>query len=295
MANTLTPIPGATFPGPVSQAAVCDGFFILTIQQTKEFFVSGALDATDWVTNGSAIVSVFADNIVSMLVHDREIHFWSDRERTVYYDSGNIFPFDVIPGTTIQAGSAAKSSPARLDDRVMWLNSDDNGTATVKMGMGYTPQRISTHALEFAMQGYARVDDAVGYTYQIKGHSFYVLYFPTPSKTWVYDATASQLIGIPCWHEWENYVALTGRDRAHLSQCQCSRLASILSATGVVATSTRFRFRRRQARHGRSPTTTALRFAASGAPRISVKSRCASSSRNCGYMPRQVWDRFLHF
>lgn len=219
MANTLTPVPGITFPGPVSQAAVCDGFFLLTVQNTKEFFVSAPLDATDWVTNGSAIVSVFADNIVSMLVHDREIHFWSDRERTVYYDSGNIFPFDVIPGTTIQAGSAAKSSPARLDDRVLWLNSDDNGSATVKMGIGYTPQRISTHALEFAMQGYARVDDAVGYTYQDQGHSFYVLYFPTPSKTWVYDATISTMIGVQCWHEREFYLASTGGSQAHKSQC----------------------------------------------------------------------------
>lgn len=219
MTNTLTAIPGVTFPGPVSQAAVCDGFFLLTIENTKEFFVSGALDATDWATNGSAIVSVFADNIVSMLVHDREIHFWSDRERTVYYDSGNIFPFDVIPGTTIQAGSAAKSSPARLDDRVLWLNADDNGNATVKMGIGYTPQRISTHALEFAMQGYARVDDAVGYTYQDQGHSFYVLYFPTPSKTWVYDATISAMIGVQCWHEREFYLASTGGSQAHKSQC----------------------------------------------------------------------------
>ena len=222
MANTLTAIPGSTFSGPVSQAGVCDGFFLLTIQDTKEFVVSAPLDATDWVTNGSAIVSVFADNIVSMLVHDREIHFWSDRERTVYYDSGNIFPFDVIPGTTIQAGSAAKNSPARLDDRVLWLNSDDNGTATVKMGIGYTPQRISTYALEFALRSYVkngRIDDAVGYTYQDQGHSFYVLYFPTPSKTWVYDATMSQAIGVPCWHEREYYLAATGGSQAHHSQC----------------------------------------------------------------------------
>lgn len=208
MANTLTAIPGVTFAGPVSQAAVCDGFFILTIQNSKEFYVSAPLDATDWVTNGAAIVSVFADNIVSMLVHDREIWFWSDRDRTVYYDSGNIFPFDVISGTTIQAGSAAKNSPGTLDDRVLWLNADDNGTATVKMGSGYTPQRISNHAIEFAMQGYARVDDAVGMTFQLQGHNFYALYFPTPSAMWVFDT----LTGM--WHEELFWVGDSGRYQA---------------------------------------------------------------------------------
>jgi hypothetical protein len=208
MANMLTAIPGVTFAGPVSQAGICDGFFLLTIQNSKEFYVSAPLDAMDWVTNGAAIVSVFADNIVSMLVHDREIWFWSDRDRTVYYDSGNIFPFDVIAGTTIQAGSAAKNSPARIDDRVLWLNADDNGTATVKMGSGYTPQRISNHALEFAMQGYARVDDAVGTTYQDQGHNFYELYFPTPSVTWVFDT----LTGM--WHQRAFWLEQIGQYQA---------------------------------------------------------------------------------
>jgi hypothetical protein len=206
MANTLTPIPGATFSGPVSQAAVCDDFFILTIKSSKTFYVSAPLDATDWVTNGSAIVSVFPDNIVSVIVDHRQVWFFSDTKSVVYYDSGNIFPFDVIPGSFMEAGSAAEFSTQLFPNGVAWLGADERGAGVVWLGPpgGGTPQRISNHAVEFAIQGYTRIDDAVAITYQDQGHLFYQLYFPTPSVTWTYDVNTQM------WHQRGFFQTMTG-------------------------------------------------------------------------------------
>ncbi len=206
--NTLTAIPGATFSGPVSIVGICDDFFIAVIANSKEFYVSAPLDANDWVTNGSAIVSVFPDNIVSMIVDHREIFFASDTKSVWYYDSGNVFPFDVVTGGFVEAGSAAKSALVQLDNTIFWLGADERGTCVVWRGYGYTPQRVSNHAIEFAMQGYSRVDDAVSFAYQDQGHQFYVIYFPTPSKTWVYD-TLTQM-----WHERGFWLESIGQYRA---------------------------------------------------------------------------------
>jgi hypothetical protein len=206
--NTLTAIPGATFDGPVSIVGICDDFFIVVIANSKEFYVSAPLDATDWVTNGNAIVSVFPDNIVGMLVDHREIWFWSDTQSVVYYDSGNIFPFDVVPGGFIEAGLAAKSTPAQLDNTVFWLGADARGKGKVWRGYGYTPQRVSNFAIEFAMQGYTRIDDAIAFSYQDQGHEFYVIYFPTPSVTWVYD-TMTQM-----WHQRGYWLLSIGQFKA---------------------------------------------------------------------------------
>jgi hypothetical protein len=209
-ANTLTPIAGATFSGPVAQAAVCDDFFILTIKASKTFYVSAPLDATDWVTNGSAIVSVFPDNIVSMIVDHRQVWFFSDTKSVVYYDSGNIFPFDVIPGSFMEAGNAAEFSTQLFPNGVVWLGSDERGTGVVWLGPpgGGTPTRISNHALEFAIQGYTRIDDAVAITYQDQGHLFYQIYFPTPSVTWTYDVNTQM------WHQRGFFVEAIGDFRA---------------------------------------------------------------------------------
>lgn len=208
MANTLTPISGATFSGPVAQAAICDDFFILTIQNSKEFVVSAPLNATDWITNGSAIVSVFPDNIVSMLVFQRQVWFFSDTQSVVYYDSGNIFPFDVNPNAFIEAGSAAENSPAIFNNSIAWLGADARGNGKVWLAAGYTPTRISNHAIEFAIQSYSRIDDTVGFSYQDQGHEFYCLYFPTPSVMWVYDAMTGM------WHQRGFWVQSVGQFRA---------------------------------------------------------------------------------
>jgi len=208
MANTLVAIPGVTFAGPVAEAAICDGFFILTIQNSKQFVVSAPLNALDWVTNGAAIVSVFPDNIVSMLVFQRQVWFFSDAQSVVYYDSGNIFPFDVNPNAFIEAGSAAENSPAIFNNSIAWLGADARGNGKVWLANGYTPTRISNHAIEFAIQSYSRIDDAVGFSYQDQGHEFYCLYFPTPSVMWLYDAMTGM------WHQRGFWVESVGQFRA---------------------------------------------------------------------------------
>lgn len=206
--NTLIAIPGVTFSGPVSQCGVCDDFFIVTIKDSKEFVVSAPLDANDWVTNGSAIVSVFPDNIVGMIVSHRQIVFGSDTKTVFYYDSGNIFPFDVIPGSDMDQGLAAENSYSLLNNTFLWLGSDERGHGKVWTASGYTPTRVSNHAIEFAIQGYQRIDDAVSFTYQDQGHDFYCLYFPTPSVMWVLDTITGM------WHQQTFTIAINGLDQA---------------------------------------------------------------------------------
>ena len=215
--NTLTQIPAATFAGPVANVGICDDFFLVRIAASKEFYVSGVLDAFDWISNGPAIVSVFPNNLVGMLVDHREIWFWSDTKSVVYYDSGNIFPFDVIPSAFIEAGLAASASPVQLFNTVFWLGSDERGTGVVFQANGYTPQRVSNHAVEFAIQSYLEnggsIANAIGFPYQEGGHQFYVLYFPTPSVTWVYDV----LTGM--WHQRGYWLTSIGQFRAARYQC----------------------------------------------------------------------------
>ena len=197
-----------TFDGPVSQVAICDDFFIALIANSKEFYVSAALDATDWVANGSAIVSVFPDDIVGMLVDHREIWFWSDTQSVVYYDSGNVFPFDVVAGAFIETGLAAKLTPVQMNNTVFWLGADARGRGVAWMGYGYLPQRVSNHAIEYAWSLYSRIDDAIAFSYQDQGHQFWVIYFPTGNATWVYDALTNM------WHERGFWNASIGQFQA---------------------------------------------------------------------------------
>jgi hypothetical protein len=77
---------------------------------------------------------------------------------------------------------------------VYWLASP----GIVLRATGTRGERISTHAVETAIAGYADISDAFGYCLEWEGHLFYVLTFPTGNATWVWDESSG------LWHEWSS-------------------------------------------------------------------------------------------
>ena len=190
----------------VAQVAYVDGFFVIWITSSNQVRTSAPGDGTVWPALSETNISVFPDNLVSMLADHRELWLFGAKQIAVYYNSGNFpFPLDVVSGGYIENSTIAEWSPARIDNSVFWLGGDERGNAVVWRANGYTPQRVSNHAVEFAMQGYAIRNDAIGYAYQDQGHSFYVLRFPNANHTWVYDVATGQ------WHErgWLNNDGIT--------------------------------------------------------------------------------------
>jgi hypothetical protein len=78
---------------------------------------------------------------------------------------------------------------------------------------GYTPQRISTHAVEQAWNAVSTMEDVICWSYQDRGHAFACFYLPQAETTWVYD------VATQAWHEralWDP-AALTWTQ--HLGRC----------------------------------------------------------------------------
>lgn len=191
--STVTALSGI----PIIQICYTDAF-ILALQANSQIFYTSALeDGTTWDLSNESALSVYADNVVSMIVANREPWFFGQKATQPYYDSGAAnTPYLPIAGADIEEGCIATFSTVRLDNSIFWLDGNvDRGQGIVRRAVGYTPTRISTHAVEVAIQGYSKITDAIGYGYQDQGHSFYVLYFPTANATWVYDV-ATQL-----WHQ----------------------------------------------------------------------------------------------
>jgi hypothetical protein len=92
---------------------------------------------------------------------------------------------------------------------LFWLGSDARGKGVVYRSNGYAGQRISTHAVEWQIQQYGDLSDAIGYTYQQDGHAFYVLVFPSANTTWVYD------VATQAWHERADCADFAGIAGAH--------------------------------------------------------------------------------
>jgi hypothetical protein len=180
-----------------------DGYFIFNEPNSQKFWVTDAYDGT--VLEGSSVANAEGspDGIVSLIADHNELWLFGGNSVEVWYDAGLPppgVPFQRIQGAFNEIGCAATYSVAKLDNSLFWLGADARGQGVVYRANGYTGQRVSTHAVEYAIAQYDNISDAIAYTYQQEGHSFYVLTFPLANATWVYDASTQ------AWHERGSWI-----------------------------------------------------------------------------------------
>lgn len=220
--NVYTPIPPATFQDSIgnnlqaAQVAYCDGYFFVSFQNSGMLRASNLNDATTWNALSFTVVTVFPDNVIGMLVDHRELWLWSGQKAAVYVNSGAGggilgFPFVPVTGTTIEVGTAAAAGQVKLDNTIFWLGADERGNGIGWKAAGYTPIRVTSHAVEFDIQN-KTISDAISYSYQDQGHAFWVIYFPSQNKTWVYDVATG------LWHKRAWWNSTIGRYTAHRSR-----------------------------------------------------------------------------
>jgi hypothetical protein len=208
-------------PGAVTVAYI-DNLFVFNEPNSQRIY---SVDTVDPVTATYIYPLVFSatdvasaegspDGVVAINVDHRQMWVFGTDSIEVWYNAGlKDFPLTPIQGAFNEIGCAAPYSVAKLDNALFWLGTDARGQGIVYKNNGYSGVRVSTHAIEYAIAQYGNISDAVAYTYQQEGHAFYVLNFPSASKTWVYD------VSVQAWHERAS--GNEGQYR-HRSNCQCN-------------------------------------------------------------------------
>ena len=205
--NTFAAVSNPAFYGS-PRVDFADTYFVFSKPNTGQFYISDS-NATTFDALWFATKIGASDLLVTAAVVHREIWLLGERTSEVWINAGGAnFPYEIMNGAFIQHGCAAAYSVAQMGDALFWLSEDQQGGRVVVKGQGYQSQRVSTHAIETAMAGYATVSDAVGFTYQQEGHQFYQLTFPTADKTWVLDTVSGQ------WHE-RMWLDSDGREHRH--------------------------------------------------------------------------------
>lgn len=190
--STLAEITDPDFPG-ASSWTYLDGYGIFTEPNTGKFWITALLDFTDVDALDFASAESLPDNLVRCFADHRELWLFGTRSTEVWYNSGNAdFPFERIGYAALERGLAGKYTVAKMDNTVFWVGDDK----VVYRAEGYTPTRISTHAIEHAISG-LDLSAATAFAYTQEGHAFYVL--NVPGYTFVHDASNG------LWHERQGY------------------------------------------------------------------------------------------
>lgn len=199
--------------GAPAKCEYSDSYGIVFLQNSNEFQFSNPLDFSTWNALEVNEVSVFSENIVSIICNHRELWIFGSKHYQPYQDTGSAEIFDVIPGAMIETGCAATFSTCRADNSVFWVDQTERGAWSCWRSSGYTPVRISTHAVELALTSYANTSQLVSYAYEDSGHLFWVLYIPEAPTSWAYDVAEG------LWHKRASWT--NGKFGPHFSWNHC--------------------------------------------------------------------------
>lgn len=222
VSNVMIPYPDANFLG-ADRVDYLDTFLIFNQPNTRNFYCTLSNVLTIDPTYVASKTS-YPDNIQTLIVNHRELWLLgSQKSSELWYDAGGTqFPFQIEPGVYIEQGCVAKASVARHDVEVYWLGINADGKATVFLGKDYKANPISTFAIADEISKYPVISDAIGMIYQQLDHVFYVLVFPSASRTWVFDRSQG------LWHErmWLDADGLEQRIRPNFL---CAAYGKILA------------------------------------------------------------------
>lgn len=190
--GSVAPISDPDFPG-ARWAEYLDGYAIVGPGDGTVYVNQTPGDFSAWNALDFATAEGAPDDIVGGIVDHRQLFLGGRETIEIWENTGNAdFPLERSPGGFIELGLGSTFGFAKNSNTVFFYASD----GTIRMLSGYDPQRISTHAVEQAIETY--VDKACyTLTWMESGHAMVAFCFS--EGTWVYDLS-TQL-----WHERQSY------------------------------------------------------------------------------------------
>lgn len=231
--NTFNTITDESFPGIAdatmapTHVAYLNTYFVVNNPAKNEYYWSNSYykresnntfyDYDPALTNGywSALQTgqmyAVANNITSLQMCNNYIWVFGNKSSEVHQDTGdyNGQQFARIDGAIISVGIGAKQSSAVYGTNIFWLGIDEKGTLGVYSNDGLTPKKVSVRGIEQIINGFDTYSDCQAFTYAQNGHAFYVMQFPSESRTFAYDIISDS------WCERTYLSPIDGKEYSH--------------------------------------------------------------------------------
>lgn len=176
----------------VSDVAFIDGYFVWTIFDSDQAIYSGLYDGTSYDLLDIFTAEGSPDGLRGLVNNHRELLMAGTDTLEVFYNAGGLDNvFERQGNAFIERGCLARDTLQKIDNSVMFLGDDK----IVYRLDGYTPIRISTHAIEYRLRN--ADETASAFTYTQEGHKFYAL--TAGEGTFVYDVATG------AWHERKSW------------------------------------------------------------------------------------------
>lgn len=190
--NVFAQINTPGFYGSKSVAFI-GNYFSFVRPDTGQFEISEINDASSVDALSFASAEFAPDNLVGQLADHEDMWYFGELTTEIWVLNGGVdFSLSRRQGAAIEVGLAAVHSAKKIDSTILWIGKDRNGSGIVYRAQVYQPLRISTQAVEQALQASTDLSSARAFCYQENGHSFYCINAPGVKSTWCYELSTGQ-------------------------------------------------------------------------------------------------------
>lgn len=205
--------PAVGLPPSVGTLTFLDSFFLVNENGSGRFWKSQPNDGTQWAALDFATAESSPDNLKRVIAAVGQLWLMGDDTGEIWTDTGAAaFPFQKISGGKMTMGIIAPASAIELDNTLIWVGGNEQGSGIVFRASGFIPKRISTTPIEIYIREATDPTNIRAFAYQEDGHVFYILTGGGLATSLVYDITTDM------WHE-RAYMNSQGVFEQHLGCC----------------------------------------------------------------------------
>ena len=197
----LSRITAPDFPNGVKYVDYLNGIYLVSGNDSQYFYGSARFDGTSWNALDVGIADYKPDKLIRPFVNGSDLLTFGTISIEYWNDTGAAdFPIERSGNAFLDVGCLAANSIHRLGSSVLFLGQTSQGQGVVYQIDGYSPKRVSTHAIEYAIGQWTNTSTAYAWAYSEEGHNFYVLSCIGCPESLVYDITTNM------WHTrtWYN-------------------------------------------------------------------------------------------
>lgn len=181
---------GGAFPNGARTVTFVAGFFVAEQPNSSQFWVSDVNDGSTWDALAFASASSYSDNILAVDNLSGNLIIFCEQHMEAWQNVGTQpEPFAPILSAANEFGLAALFSRAHVSQTIIFLAQTREGQVQFVQLNGYNAQVISNPDLEYIINQFSVVSDAVALTYEIDTHKFYQVSFPTANRSFLYDTS----------------------------------------------------------------------------------------------------------
>jgi len=210
-----------------------DSFFVVTTN-SKKFIRSDANDGLSWDALAVFSAESDPDNIIAPIVFNNKLYIVGGETIEEFYNNGGNFQ---RTGLFVDKGAFAKFSVIAANNTFMWIGGGTNESPAIWALNGSTAQKISTTAIDSALQDFSQAEIQQAFSYSYAQNGAYFVGFSLPTRTFEYNTITgrwnerkSQIInskGLTETIRWRVNSITTAYNRVMCGDSQDGRIGSV--------------------------------------------------------------------